>query len=97
MPPSESGGSGGTRLTLSKRFAHSKKSLPVRLKGHPRTVAHERVLSPVVAPGYFKKDDNRMTLTRIRRTRPTIETRERRQKNVPGRRDGPVPGGRGLW
>ena len=51
----------------------------------------------VVAPGYFKKYDDGMTLTRIRRTRPTIETRERRQKNVPNRRDGPVPGGRGLW
>jgi hypothetical protein len=46
---------------------------------------------------YFKKYDNRMTLTRIRRTGPTIEARESRQKNVPRRRDGPVPGGRGLW
>ena len=26
MPPSESGGSGGTRLTLSKRFAHSQRT-----------------------------------------------------------------------
>jgi len=42
----------------------------------------------VVAPGYFKKYDDGMTLTRIRRARPTIETRERRQKNVPSRRDG---------
>jgi hypothetical protein len=50
----------------------------------------------VVAPGYFKKYDNRMTLTRIRRTRPTIETRKGRQKNVPSRRDG-CSGGRGLW
>jgi hypothetical protein len=44
MPPSESGGSGGTRLTLSKRFAHSKNSLPVRLKGHSRTLAQAIVL-----------------------------------------------------
>ena len=43
MPPSESGGSGGTRLTLSKRFAQSKNSLPVRLKGHSRTLAQRSV------------------------------------------------------
>ena len=46
---------------------------------------------------YFKKYDDRMTLPRIRRTGPTIEAREGRQKNVPSRRDGPVSGGRGLW